>query len=199
MTKTQAAPGELTIRPLTPETWNAFADLAERHNGVWGGCWCTWFHTVYAEKGHTAEGNRALKDRLVAEGRAHAALVFDGEQAVAWCEYGTPDELPNINHRKEYEAGLGDPPDYRLTCFFVDKKYRRKGLSEAALQGALDLIAEAGGGRVEAYPQDTQGKKITASFLYNGTRSLFEQAGFAYDRPKGKNHCVMSTTVAPAG
>lgn len=48
---------------------------------------------------------------------------------------------------------------------------------------------------MEAYPQDTGGKKISASFLYNGTRTLFEQAGFTYDRPKGKNHCVMTKTV----
>ncbi len=198
MAKTTADPGELTIRPLTTETWDAFADLAERHNGVWGGCWCTWFHTTHAEKTFTADGNRALKERLVREGRAHAALVFDEERAVAWCEYGTPDELPNINHRKEYEAGLVEPADYRITCFFVDKTCRRKGLSEAALHGALGLIAQAGGGRVEAYPQDTQGKKINASLLYSCTRSLFEQAGFTYERPKGKNHCVMSTTVPPA-
>jgi GNAT superfamily N-acetyltransferase len=198
MTTTKAVPGELTTRPLTPETWDAFADLAERHNGVWGGCWCTWFHTAHAEKTHTVDGNRSLKQQLVAEGRAHAALVFDGEIAVGWCEYGTCTELPNINHRKEYDAALGDPPDYRLTCFFVDRGYRRKGVSRVALRGALDLVAGAGGGVVEAYPQDTGGKKITASFLYNGTRSLFEQAGFTYVRPKGKNHCVMSTTVAPA-
>jgi hypothetical protein len=38
----------------------------------------------------------------VDEGRAHAALVFDGEVAVGWCEYGTPEELPGIYHRKEY-------------------------------------------------------------------------------------------------
>lgn len=63
-----------------------------------------------------------------------------------------------------------------------------------ALRGALDLIAKAGGG----YPQDTQGKKISASFLYNTTRSLYEQTGFSYDRPKGKNHCVMRRTVSPA-
>ena len=199
MAKTKAAPGELTIRPLTPETWDAFADLAERHNGVWGGCWCTWFHTFQSEKSHTAEGNRVLKEQRVREGRAHAALVFDGEVAVGWCEYGIPDELPNINHRKEYEAGLDTLPDYRLTCFFIDRRYRRQGVSAVALRGALDLIAQAGGGVVEAYPQDTAGKQITASFLYNGTRSLFEQAGFTYSRPKGKNHCVMSTTVTPAG
>ena len=51
---------------------------------------------------------------------------------------------------------------------------------------------------VEAYPQDTGGKKITASFLYGVTRSLFEQAGFSYVRPKGKNHTVMRTTIDPA-
>ena len=198
MAKTKVVPGELTVRLLTRETWAAFADLAERHNGVWGGCWCTFFHTLHGEKTFEAADNRTLKERLVAEGRAHAALVFDGDVAVGWCEYGAPQELPNINHRKEYEAGLGEPPDYRLTCFFIDRRYRRQGVSAVALRGALELIAQAGGGVVEAYPQDTAGKQITASFLYNGTRSLFEQAGFAYSRPKGKNHCVMSTTVSPA-
>jgi hypothetical protein len=50
-----------------------------------------------------------------------------------------------------------------------------------------------------AYPQDTaEGQKVNASFLYSATRSMFEQAGFSYDRPKGKKHCVMSKTVAPA-
>ena len=186
---------EYTVKPLSTGTWDAFAQLAERHNGVWGGCWCTWFHTACSEKEYDAAANRALKERLVSEGRAHAALVFDGDVAVAWCEYGLPGELPNIYHRKEYEAGLARLPDYRLTCFFVDKRYRRKGVAAVALRGALDLIAQAGGGVVEAYPQDTAGKKISASFLYNGTRSLFEQAGFSYERPKGKNHCVMSKTV----
>ena len=56
----------------------------------------------------------------------------------------------------------------------------------------------AGDLTVRALSSDTGGKQITASFLYNGTRSLFEQAGFTYSLPKGKNHCVMSTTVSPA-
>jgi hypothetical protein len=66
-----------------------------------------------------------------------------------------------------------------------------------ALRGALDLIAKAGGGVVEGYPHDTQGEKMSAKFLYSGTRSLFEEFGFSYDRPKGKKNCVMRTTVAP--
>jgi GNAT superfamily N-acetyltransferase len=185
------------IKPLTPDTWGAFAQLVERHNGVWGGCWCTWFHPDRAEKGSGAEGNRALKQQLVNEGRAHAALVFHGAVAVGWCQYGCPEELSRIYHRKEYEAGLVKLPDYRLTCLFVDKAHRRKGVAAAAVGGALDLIRQAGGGVVEGYPQDTEGKRVSASFLYNGTRSLFEHAGFNLERPKGKNHCVMSTTVPP--
>ena len=120
---------EYTIRPLGPETWDAFAALAAKHNGVWGGCWCTWFHTFYADKGHTAEGNRVLKERLVNEGRAHAALVFDGDAVVSWCEYGSPDELPNINHRKGYEAGLRRaadvPPDLLLRGQGLSPQRRR--------------------------------------------------------------------------
>jgi hypothetical protein len=195
MTGVEPTMGAYTIRPLTPQTWDAFADLAERHNGVWGGCWCTWFHPACAERGQSSEGNRALKRRWVDEGVAHAALVFDGDVAVGWCEYGTPQELPRIYHLKEYEAGLERLPDYRLTCFFIDRRYRRKGVSAIALRGALELIAQAGGGVVEGYPHDTQGKKTSASFLYNGTRSLFERAGFTYDRPKGKSTCVMTMTV----
>jgi hypothetical protein len=66
-----------------------------------------------------------------------------------------------------------------------------------ALQGALWLIAQAGGGVVEGYPHDTQGKRTWASFLYNGTRSLFEKAGFSFERTKGAKDCVMRRTVSP--
>jgi hypothetical protein len=70
---------DYTIKPLDTVTWPAFAQLAERHNGVWSGCWCTWFHPAWAEKGQSHAGNRAYKERLVGAGKAHAALVFHGE------------------------------------------------------------------------------------------------------------------------
>jgi GNAT superfamily N-acetyltransferase len=188
---------EYRIEALTPQTWDAFAEFAERHNGVWGGCWCTWFHASCAEK-KTMTG-RAFKEMLVAEGRAHAALVFDGDVAVAWCQYGTVAELPNIYHRKEWGAGTVQVPDYRLTCLFVDTRYRRRGVAAVAVRGALELIGRSGGGVVEAYPRQTApGQKISASFLYSGTRDLFEDVGFHFDRPKGRFNCVMSTVVPAA-
>jgi GNAT superfamily N-acetyltransferase len=190
--------GEYEIRALDASTWDAFARLVEKHNGCgFGGCWCTWFHSREGRP----EGlkGRPWKERLVHDGNAHAALVFDGDDAVAWCQFGSPEELPRIHHRKQYDAtSTGEPPDFRITCIFVDRDYRRKGVAGAALRGALDLIAKTGGGVVEGYPHDLQeGEKMRPQFLYNTTRSLYEKTGFSYDRPKGQKNCVMRTTVAP--
>ena len=104
---------DYTIRALTPETFGDFAALVERNKGMFASCWCTHFHPDCAEKGQSAEGNRALKQRLVAAGIAHAALVYDGDRAIAWAEYGSPEELPSIHHRKEYLATAQRLPDYR--------------------------------------------------------------------------------------
>jgi GNAT superfamily N-acetyltransferase len=105
-------------------------------------------------------------------------------------------ELPRIYYRKEYDAGVVVAPRYRITCFFVDRDHRRSGVAREALGGALELIAQAGGGVVDSFPHDIQGKRTSASFLFNGTRAMFEDAGFEFVRPIGKNHCVMRTTVA---
>jgi GNAT superfamily N-acetyltransferase len=186
------------IKPLSSETWPAYAALIERHDGIFGGCWDTWFHTLNRDKERTYDSNRALKCRLVDEGRAHAAVVFDGDRAVAWCQFGSPEELPNIHHRKQYLEEADLLPDYRLTCIFVDRDHRRKGVTELAIRGALDLIARAGGGVVEGYPHETPTKKVSSSFLYNGTRSLYERMGFTFVRPKGQKNCVMRITVPAA-
>ena len=187
------------IRPLDESTWEAFAALVERHNGIFGGCWCIWFHPDCEERGQGYDGNRALKQKLVEQGAAHAALVLDGDEAIAWAEWGTVEELPNIHHRKEWEKGLVSAPDFRVTCIFVDKRYRKKGLAEVALRGALDQIAAAGGGMVEGYPHDlSDGRRMSASFVYNGTRRMYERVGFTFERTKGQRNTVMRKQVAPA-
>jgi GNAT superfamily N-acetyltransferase len=185
------------VESLGPATWDAFADLAERHNGVWGGCWCTYFHLhPDTEEERRELGHREFKRQLVLTGRSHAALVFDGDEAVAWAQFGVVDELPNIHHRKQWEKEVVQRPDFRITCLFVDRRFRRSGMASVAVRGALTMIASAGGGLVESYPHDLPaGKKTSASFLYNATRTMYEQLGFEYQRPKGKGNCVMTMQV----
>lgn len=188
---------EYVVRPLDRESWDAYAALVERHNGVWGGCWCMAFHPEGIGK-HKAPGqNRSEKECRVREGRSHAALVFDGDLCVGWCQYGPTSDLPRIKHRKAYEAGLGDLPDWRITCFFVDKAYRGTGVARSALEGAVALIREAGGGVVESYPEDVTGRKISSSFLHNATVGLFERVGFVRVRPLNSHHWVVRLTVEP--
>jgi len=184
-----------TTKPLDPATWPAFATLVERHNGVWGGCWCMSFHAEGKPNTRSVEQRRCDKETRVREGRAHAALVYDGETCVGWCQFGATEELPRIKHGKAYNAGLTKLPDWRITCFFVDKAYRGQGVADAALKGAVQEVRRLGGGVVESYPEDVAGRKTSGSFLYNGTLAMFERQGFKRTRRLGKNHWVVAKTL----
>jgi hypothetical protein len=68
-------------KPLDQTTWPDFARLVEKYDGVWGGCWCMSFHLDRGFGHRTASQNRSEKEGRVREGRAHAALVYDGPQS----------------------------------------------------------------------------------------------------------------------
>ena len=183
------------VKALDESTWEAFAALVERNNGVFGGCWCIGFHPEGGLRGSSREENRTRKEERVAAGTAHAALVFDGDDCVGWCQFGSPDELPQIKSRAAYEKGRTTLPDWRIACCFVGTGYRRQGVATAALVGALDLIAELGGGTVEGYPEGADA--VPAGFLYNGALSTYEQLGFNRDRQIGKHRWVVTRVVEP--
>jgi GNAT superfamily N-acetyltransferase len=125
-----------------------------------------------------------------------------------WCSMGRLRWVGASTRQPGRAAGHHPPQGGRIRrlavarlpadLLFVDRRYRRKGVAAAAVDGALQLIADAAGGVVEAYPFDTAGKKVSASVLYNATRTMCERAGFTYDRPKGKNHCVMRKVIEPS-
>lgn len=190
---------DLVSRPLSVETWPLFERLTEAHGGVWGGCWCMAFHPPRGNPPYTAEENRAAKQERVQSGDAHASLVLDGDDCVGWCQYGPTAELPRIKHKRKYEAGLSALPDWRITCFFAAKTHRRAGVASVALGGALADIQRAGGGRVESYPEDVTGRKMSNGFLYNATVSLFEAHGFERTRQLGKHHWVVTKIVPSEG
>ena len=184
-----------TTKPLDPTTWPAFAALVERHNGVWSGCWCMSFHAEGKPNTRSVAQRRCDKETRVREGRAHAALVYDGETCIGWCQFGPTDELPRIKHRKQYEAELKTLPDWRITCFFTDKAYRGQGVADAGLKGAVEEIRRLGGGVIESYPEDVAGRKTSSAFLHNGTRAMFERQGFKAMRRLGLHHWVVAQPV----
>jgi GNAT superfamily N-acetyltransferase len=152
------------------------------------------FHPEGGDKS-PAVPRREQKLSRVRAGTAHAALVFDGDECVGWCQFGAPEEVPRIKNRAAYEKGASRPPDWRIACNFVGKGHRRSGVATAALAGALELIAGLGGGTVEGYPEAAA--SVPAGFLYNGALSTYEKLGFTKDRPIGKHRWVVTTVVAP--
>jgi hypothetical protein len=186
-----------TTRMLTPETWGDFAALVEANNGVWGGCWCMGFHPEgVGKKGQTAEVNRSTKLGYVERLAVHQVLVYDGAEAVGWCQFGTPAELPSIKNRAAYERELVDLPDWRIGCIFTGSRHRGQGVARAAVEGALQSIRAAGGGVVEAYPEQTEGRPPQrGAYLQTGPEALYADFGFVRVRQTAKWRWVMRATV----
>lgn len=184
------------IKALDAGTWPDFARLAGAHNGVWGGCWCMWYHSKDTAALGTPQLRRQAKECRVREGRAHAALVFDGTGCVGWCQFGPPQELPRMHNERAYLASGPQLPDWRITCCFCAKGHRGQGVAGAGLEGALQLIRQLGGGRVEGTPEDIEGRRSAPGFLFNGALSTFERLGFERLRRIGKHRWVVTRTVA---
>lgn len=185
-----------TIRRLDASTWDEFAELVERNNGIYGGCWCISFHP---ECGQPGINHREVKEARVRSGRAHAALVVDETgRAQGWCQYGDPDELSNLKHLRAYEKDAPPLPDWRITCIFVDRKHRGQGIARAALEGALEHLSALGGGLVEAVSETTAGRDAHGRFLFSATVELYEQYGFTRVRQVGKHAWIVSKVLAAA-
>ena len=88
-------------------------------------------------------------------------------------------------------------PRWRITCIFVDKRHRGQGIARTALEGALDQIACAGGGLVEAISEVTTGRQAPGRFLFSATVELFEQYAFTPIRQVGKHAWILNRTVDP--
>jgi GNAT superfamily N-acetyltransferase len=186
-----------TTRMLTMQTWDDFAALVEANGGIWGGCWCMGFHPEgVGKKGQTAEVNRRTKEGYVARGEVRQVLVYDGATAVGWCQFGTPRELPSILNHASYERELDALPDWRIGCIFTGSRHRGNGVAHAAVGAALDEIGRAGGGTVEAYPEQTADRAPQrGAYLHTGPEELYAGFGFVRVRRIAKWRWVMRATV----
>ena len=125
--------------------------------------------------------NRKDKETLVLQGRSHAILVYDGKTAVGWCRYGDQAESPRIDAGRNYRK-VGPPAGaeklWRITCFYVDRAYRGRGVSKIALKAALESIKRQRGGIVEAYRVVSRKMAAVPEWRWFGTPGMFRKEGF---------------------
>ena len=194
---------EYKTQELSPATWPDFEDLFSRGNG-WDFCWCMHYHrcrplppSEKLRRAGRALANYPDKKKLVAEGRSHGILVYREGEAVAWCQYGRADELPRIDDDPNYHGLAPANRDrlWRISCFVVDKRYRRRGIGSAALKAALASIKAQGGGLVEGYPVADWGEASFGNVSTHGTVSMFRKQGFKKVAPFGKKNVLMRRTL----
>jgi GNAT superfamily N-acetyltransferase len=193
---------QYSTKELTKRTLPDFERLFETHPAPGAFlCWCMYHHRAGSstvKKGDSraeiAASNRLRKRGLVENGLSHGILVYANGEPVGWCQYGLMEELPRIandpSYRKLPREGNAKKL-WRITCFTVDKKYRRRGVASAALKGALQAIRKKGGGLVEAYPI----KRWGAYREYLGTVPMFRKEGFKIVAPLGRSNVVMQRIV----
>jgi len=169
----------LVVRPLERTDWPAVEALfGER--GACGGCWCmAWRLSSKAwEDGRGASNRRAMK-RLVERGQATGVLALDGDEPVAWCSVGPRADFVRLETKRSLATDW-DERTWSVTCFFVAKPLRGKGVGKKLLDAAVKLARQHGATRVEGYPArpPRAGGTLPSAFAWTGLPQVFERAGF---------------------
>jgi GNAT superfamily N-acetyltransferase len=163
----------LAIRPLTPDLWPALENLFGS-KGASNGCWCMYWRIGSAYRRNPADANKAAFREVVMRGPPPGLLAFEGETAVGWCQLTPRDALPWLDRTWRLRR-VDDMPVWSLSCLYVRKGHRRRGIASALIEAALKAAEEAGAPALEAYPLDAA---LSPSATGTGYASTFERTGF---------------------
>lgn len=170
---TEDKPLRLTVRPVTPDLWPALEDLFGEL-GACNGCWCMYWRIGAAYRKRPRSKNKSDFRDVVKQGPPPGLLAFDGDLAVGWCQITPRDALPQLDRNWRLKR-VDNVPVWSISCFYVQKGYRRKGVSRALIAAAVRAAKNAGAPAVEAYPFD---RALSPSSTSTGFASTFEKAGF---------------------
>jgi GNAT superfamily N-acetyltransferase len=67
---------------------------------------------------------------------------------------------------------------WSIGCLIVRPGFRRRGVTRALVDGAVEYARAMGAPAIEAYPIDPDGARVSTSFGFTGFTSTFEAAGF---------------------
>ena len=166
---------KLKFQPLTPERWNDFKKLFG-DNGACGGCWCMWWRLKRSqyEKQKGAGNKKAIK-KIVNSGNIPGIIAYDGSNPIGWCAI-EPRESYALLENSRVLKRIDDKKVWSVVCFFIDRKYRGKGLTEKLLEAALKYAKKNKAKIVEGYPIDS--KNTPSAFAWTGFASAFTKVGF---------------------
>jgi GNAT superfamily N-acetyltransferase len=166
-----------TWHPLTPDRFSDLQTLFGPH-GACGGCWCmTW--RLSRQEFHEGKGatNEARFHLAVMTGPPPGVLLYHEHEPVAWCAIAPREDYPALE-RSRVMARVDDQPVWSVSCFFVRKDWRGKGLTVELLDAATEFAKSQGATIVEGYPSVTS-KRYADAFVWTGLDSAFIKAGFA--------------------
>ncbi|WP_394829098.1 GNAT family N-acetyltransferase [Pendulispora albinea] len=164
---------KLAIRPLTPDLWPALEDLFGK-SGASNGCWCMYWRIGSLYRQRPREENKRALRQIVKRGPPPGLLAFEGETAVGWCQLTSRDDLPWLD-RGRILAKVDEMPVWAISCFYIRRGHRRRGVTGLLIAAAVKAAKLAGAPAVEAYPVDAE-QSPSASFT--GFASTFTRLGF---------------------
>lgn len=141
-------------------------------------CWClSW--RLSSKENRSLEGPaRADKVReLCARDRAPGVLAYLDDEVVGWAGIAPRSELHPIQNSRKIPH-LDDLPAWSLWCIRVRPGFRKHGVTQALIAGAVEYADAAGAPVVESYPVDNKGERVDQTMAFVGTRGMFEKAGF---------------------
>jgi GNAT superfamily N-acetyltransferase len=162
-----------TIRPLTPDLWPAIEDLFGPL-GACNGCWCMYWRIGSLYRKQSRETNKKAFHRVVRQGPPPGLLAFHGDVPVGWCQLTPRRALPWLDRTRRLKR-VDEAPVWSISCFYVRKGYRRRGVTSVLIEAAIKAAKAAGGTVLEAYPLDAD---LTPSASGTGYSSTFLRAGF---------------------
>ncbi len=166
----------LSIQPLRRNLWNDFEELFGL-NGACGGCWCMfWKLRGRAFDESKGQATRQMHKSMIDSGKVTGLLAYLEGEVVGWVAVEPRSAYEKLAHSRALKP-VDDQEVWSVTCFFVAKKYRRMGITVGLLKAAVEHVKGQGGRIVEGYPVDAQ-KDMPAPFVYTGTASAFQKAGF---------------------
>jgi GNAT superfamily N-acetyltransferase len=132
-------------------------------------------------RGKAYEEARGLETRqmhksIVDSGVATGLLAYLHGDVVGWIAVEPREAYSRLAHSRTLKP-VDEQPVWSVTCLFVAKRFRRKGITVELLKAAVEHVKKQGGKIVEGYPVETH-KDMPAPFIYTGTASAFEHAGF---------------------